>query len=375
MAAFRVVVIGGAGLFGSRVVEALSRDASMAITVAGRRVDAAQDHVARLRPRACAALAAARLDIEAPSFAGDLRRLAPDCVIHTAGPFQQRDYAVARAALAAGAHCIDLADGRAFVGGIQVLDAEARAAGRWVISGASSVPGLSAAVVAAHASRFARLERVETAISPGNRTDRGLATTQAILGYVGRPFTMWRNGTWQRVHGWTSLRRLRDPDVGTRWLARCEVPDLDLLPARYPTLRTCTFRAGLELRRMHFGLWLLAGAVRARIVRDAPRWAPRLLAMSERWRHAGSDIGLMRVDMHGIDSDAKPLHLRWTLRAHHGDGPYVPATPSVVLARKLAGGALPGSGARACVDLFSLDDCMDALAPWSISTRSDVVGR
>lgn len=375
MSAFRIVVLGGAGLFGSRIVHELARDAGFDLIVAGRRLDAAQRMVdlAGAQAHAQATLHAASLDIDAADFAARLAALRPDCVIHTAGPFQQRDYAVARAALAAGAHCIDLADGRAFVTGIDALDADARAAGRWIISGASSVPGLSAAVVAAHLPRFARLDGVTAAISPGNRTERGLATTQAILGYVGQPFPVLIDGAWTGAHGWTSLRRLRERDVGTRWLARCEVPDLSLLPQRYPTLRTCDFRAGLELRRMHFGLWLLAGAVRIGLVRNAPAWAPPLLALSNRWTAIGSEIGLMRMDLCGIDHDAKPLHVRWTLIAKDGDGPQVPATPPVVLARKLAGGALPGAGARACLDLFTLDECIAALAPWAVSTRTEVL--
>jgi len=36
-------------------------------------------------------------------------------VIHCAGPFQSQDYRVALAAMAAGAHYLDLADGRQFV--------------------------------------------------------------------------------------------------------------------------------------------------------------------------------------------------------------------------------------------------------------------
>lgn len=375
MPPYRIAILGGAGLFGRRIVHALARDANLHLTVAGRRLEAAQRVVATERDDARATLHAASIDIDAPDFATRLAALRPDCVIHTAGPFQQRDYAVARAALAAGAHCIDLADGRAFVAGIDALDAQARAAGRWVISGASSVPGLSGAVVAAHAHRFARLDGIDAAISPGNRTERGLATTQAILGYVGRPFPVLIDGAWTDAHGWTSLRRLRDRDAGTRWLARCEVPDLSLLPARYPSLRSCDFRAGLELRRMHFGLWLLAGAVRMGLVRDATALAPRLLALSNRWTAQGSDIGLMRVDLHGIAHDANQLHLRWTLTALNGDGPQVPATPSVVLARKLAAGAMPGAGARACLDLFTLDECIAALAPWVVTTRTEVIDR
>lgn len=375
MSAYRIVVLGGAGLFGSRIVHALARDAGFEIVVAGRRIDAAQSVANAARGHAQATVLATSIDIEAPGFAARLAELRPDCVIHTAGPFQQRDYAVARAALTARAHCIDLADGRAFVTGIGELDAEARAAGRWVISGASSVPGLSAAVIAAHLPRFAELTAVDSAISPGNRTDRGLATTQAILGYVGQPVPTWIERRWQRARGWSSLRRMHDSETGTRWLARCDVPDLSLLPARYPSLRSCEFRAGLELRRMHFGLWLLGGAVRLGLVRDAAALAPSLLALSNRWRMQGSDVGLMRMDLRGVGVDARPLHLRWTLIARNGDGLQVPATPAVVLARKLAAGALPGGGARACLDFFTLAECIDALAPWTISTRTDVLKR
>src|SRR5690606_6736482 len=115
------------------------------------------------------AMRALRLDIDDSGFAPALAATDADLLIHTAGPFQGRDYAVARAALAAGMHYIDLADGRAFVAGFDTLDAEARRAQRRAVTGASSVPGLSAAVVAAHLHRFSRLELVDAAISPGNR--------------------------------------------------------------------------------------------------------------------------------------------------------------------------------------------------------------
>jgi len=367
---FRIVVLGGYGLFGARIVRALAGDGGLELVIAGR--DAAKarglgEELARSGARA--AISVAALDIDAADVGDRLAALAPALVVHTAGPFQRRDYAVARLALALGAHYIDLADGRDFVAGFGVLDAEARAAARWAVSGASSVPGLSGAVVAALAGRFGRLDALETAISPGNRTPRGLATTRAILGYVGRPYARLAQGRWRRVHGWQSLRRLHAPGVvGTRWLARCEVPDLALLPARHPTLRDCDFRAGLELRRMHFGLWLASWAVRAGIVRDLARHAPSLLSLSERWLAAGSDAGVMQLDLRGVDPAGAPLHLRWRLVAANGDGPQVPATAAVVLARKLARGELPGGGARACLDLFTLGEFVDALDGYAIGT-------
>lgn len=371
---FRIVVLGGYGLFGERIVAELARDAELDLIVAGRDASKAQRLCDRLAAGgAAAALSAIALDLDAENFASELAARAPGMVIHTAGPFQQRDYAVARAALALGAHYVDLADARDFVAGFGALDAEARDAGRWAVSGASSVPGLSAAVVAAWQARFGRIDAIETAISPGNRTPRGLATTRAILGYVGRSYPLLTGGRWRRAHGWQSLRRLHVRGVGTRWLARCEVPDLSVLPERHPGLSDCDFRAGLELRRMHFGLWLASWAVRFGIAHDFARYAPALLALSERWLARGSDVGVMQVELRGVDADGAALQLRWRLVARNGDGPQVPATAAIVLARKLARGQLPGGGARACLDLFSLDEFIAALEGHAIETTIEEI--
>lgn len=369
---FRVLVLGGYGQFGRRIVAGLARDPGFELIVAGRDATKAATLADTMRTDGGASIEGVAVDVDR-GFDQALSLLRPDLVIHTAGPFQQRDHAVARQALAHGAHYIDLADGRDFVEGFPALDAAARAAGRLAVTGASSVPGLSAAVIAALLPRFGALERVEAGISPGNRTDRGLATTRAILGYVGRPFTQWHAGRWRRVHGWQSLRRVRFAGVGARWFARCEVPDLGVLPARYPTLRDCDFRAGLELRRMHFGLWLASWGMRAGVLGNFARHAPALLAISERWRDLASDIGVMYVDLAGTDPGGAPLRLRWSLVARDGDGPRIPATPAIVLARKLARGECAATGATACLDLFTLEECLAALRDAAVSTSLETL--
>lgn len=367
MALFRILILGGYGLFGGRIVAALANDPALALIVAGRSRERAAGFVAGLGDPG-ASIEVAALDTTAPEFKDMLAELRPDLVIDTAGPFQGRDYRVAEAALAIGAHCIDLADGRAYVSGIGTLDVPARAANRYVVSGASSVPGLNAAVVAALRPRFSTLESVETAISPGNRTARGWATMLAILGYVGKPYRVFRDGRWQVAYGWQSMRKMRITNVGTRWVASCEVPDLDVLPQRYPELRTVEFRAGLELWRMHFGLWLGSLAVRFGPLRSMLPFARPLFALSERWQDIGSDVGVMQVVLRGRDHDGEPLALTWTLVACDGDGPQIPATASVLLARKLARGELTGNGATACIDLFTLDEFMQELAGFAMTT-------
>jgi len=373
----RVLVIGAAGQFGRRIAASLARDPGIELLLGGRGRAGLDALAATLRttagadpsaPTTLSRVESAVVDIDGSDFVARLAALRPGLVIHAAGPFQRRDYRVARACLGVGAHYIDLADARGFVGGIGELDAGAKAAGRWVVSGASSVPGLSSAVVAAFAPRFARMQRIESAIAPGNRTDRGLATTRAILSYVGKPFRALIDGAWRTVHGWQSLRRWPSGALGTRWLARCEVPDLDLLPARWPTLTHCDFRAGLELKRMHHGLWLASWWVRAGVLRDLSTFAEPLLAISRAWQGRGSDRGGMRVVIEGEGHDGRPLRIDWQLVAGSGHGPQVPATAAVVLARRLAAGAWPGAGAIPCIDVPRLDEFEAAWAGFDIHT-------
>ncbi|MFT3762094.1 MAG: saccharopine dehydrogenase NADP-binding domain-containing protein [Pseudoxanthomonas sp.] len=363
----RILVLGGYGLFGGRIARTLAADGDKQVLVAGR--DAAQAQafidasgVGRERMRALA------LDAGAADLATKLARTGADLLVHSAGPFQGQDYAVARAALRAGLHYVDLADARGFVEGFDALDAAARAAQRLAITGASSVPGASAAAVRALLPRFSRLDAVETAIFPGNRTPRGLATTRAILSYAGKPYRALIGGRWRNVHGWQSLRRMRIKNLGVRWLARFEAPDLGVLPARYPTLRTCDTRTGLELHRMHFGLWLSSWLVRARLLPGLLPFAKILFDISNRWIDAGSDAGGIRVELRGLDPAGEPLALHWTALLRDGHGPQFPCTAAIVLARKLARGELPGSGAQACLDLFTLDEFVDALADFGIET-------
>lgn len=364
---FRVLLIGASGTFGQRIAAALARDPSLALILAGRTAATCEALATRLRGAGAGVrIETATLDVESASLAETVARLRPDLVIHSAGPFQGRDYRVAEAALGCRSHYVDLADGRGFVQGIGQLDAMARGAGRWAISGASSVPALTAAVVDALRPQFAALTSVEAAISPGNRTPRGLATTQAILGYVGRPFPLLLGGRLRTAYGWQSLRRLRLPGLAPRWVARCDVPDLALLPERYPELRSVEFRAGLELRRMHFGLWLASWAVRAGLVRSLAGHAPALLRLSERWLDAGSDVGIMQVELCGLDPDGRPLRRCWRIVARDGSGPQIPATAAVLLARRLARGGLPGGGAGPCLGFFTLDEFLRELVDFPI---------
>ena len=365
----RVVLIGATGVFGSRIARRLAGDARFSLTLAGRTRESLESLCESLGD---AALQTACIDVTAADMAQTLAALQPQLVIHTAGPFQQRDYRVAEACLDCGSDYIDLADGRDFVAGITRLNDRARKLGRLLVSGASSVPALSSAVVDALRPRFAALDSIEHAINPGNRTPRGDATVASILGYCGRPIRVWRDGRWQMVRGWMDSRRQVFP-FGRRRVGVCEVPDLDLFPARYAGVRTVMFRAGLELPLLQTATWCAAALVRLGFIRDLAAHAPMLRRLSERFMRFGSDVGGMAVELSGTDPAGVPLHLRWWLSADAGDGPQVPVTPAVVLAQQWADGKISATGAQACMGLLTLDQLVSGFDGFAITCGVDTL--
>src|SRR5262249_31754326 len=155
-----------------------------------------------------------------------------------------------------------------FVAGFGALDAAARAAGVVALTGASSTPALSHAVLDRLTAGWQRIDRIEIAISPGNRAaPRGLAVIRSILSYAGRPVRVFAGGRGRGRRGGGRTRRRGMPGLGRRWLSLCETPDLDLVPARFAPRDAAVFRAGLELSVMHLGLLCASLPVRAGLMR------------------------------------------------------------------------------------------------------------
>ncbi|MEO5764958.1 MAG: saccharopine dehydrogenase NADP-binding domain-containing protein, partial [Casimicrobiaceae bacterium] len=366
--AFRVIVLGGYGHLGGRIAQSLAGDDGIEVVVAGRDAARAAEVAAAIARECGRRVEFAAIDVLSGEIVPRLRQLEPALVIHNGGPFQARDHAVARAALTVGAHYVDLAEARPFVCGIRSIDDAARARDRLVVSGASSLPGISSAVVDAFAHEFDALTSIDFGISPGNRTPKARATVAAVTSCVGKQFGVWNGGAWQPAYGWQRLRRYRyPPAVGTRWLADCDVPDLELFPERYPGVQSVRFGAGLELPILHFGLWLLSWPSRWNWMRPLDAHAERLRRTGDWFHHFGSDADAMHVRMRGFRR-SNPLAITWTLVAGRGDGPQVPSTPAVVLARKLAAGTLVARGAMACLGLFSLEECLRALDHFDVRT-------
>ncbi|VAV87048.1 Saccharopine dehydrogenase [hydrothermal vent metagenome] len=360
MMAGPVLILGGYGNFGARIAEQLCK-ADIPVIIAGRNPDKAEKLSQQLGALATASSFDANKDL-----AARLSGLKPDVVINTCGPFQFADYAVAETCIDHKIHYIDLADGRKFVAGFDSLDKRAKKAGVAAITGASSVPGLSSAVIEHFRDEFALIDQLKYGISPGQKTERGLATTQSILSYVGKPMQSFPGQT-ETAYGWQDIYRQKFPGIGKRWMANCEIPDLDILPTKYG-IRKIQFSAGLELGVLHLGLWLLSWAIRAGAPVNLAGQAKTLLTASNFFNWFGSDTGAMHMVLSGKDHQGAEIIRGWCIIARKGSGPYIPTIPAVLLAKSIVSQNPPAAGAYPCVGLISLGQYLHALKDYPVET-------
>lgn len=361
----RIILVGASGVFGARLAAMIARWPDVVLVLAARRREPLE--ALRDRLEGPAAIEIMTFDRNAPEG------LSAFAVVDAAGPFQTSDLVLAKAALAAGAHYVDLADGRAFVEQFpeEMADA-ATAANRWAITGASSTPALSTAALDRLTAGWSRIDAVTTAISPGADAPRGPSVIAAIFSWTGRPVRVFEGGAWTRRPGWSGSRRELFPGLGRRWVALAETPDLDLLPRRYRPRHVGRFEAGLELPIAHHGLALLGWARRKGLIRDLAPFEKPLGVLADLLARFGTDRGGMVVEAVGKDAQRQTIRARWGLWAEAGVGPNTPASPAAAILRALLDDHLPGPPrATSCVGLLPLEDLLAPLEPFPIHTRID----
>ena len=212
-------------------------------------------------------------------------------------------------------------------------------------------------------------DAIDIAIAPGQQAPRGVATIQAVFSYAGLPFKRWKNGQWRTVHGWQDLRSLSFHGLGKRLAAACDVPDLQLFPARYPTVQTVEFRAALELRIQHLALWCVAALRRLGVALPLSRWAGFFDRFSTQvLDRFGQDRGGMRVALHGLDNNGQAVGKIWHLTAPNGDGPEIPTLAAVLLTEKLLRGDALEPGAYTATGLLPLHEFEPEFRRWAITT-------
>jgi len=188
----KLLIIGGYGVFGGRLAQLLSDCPDLTLLIAGRNQTKAESFCAAYEGRA----QAIPFTLNRENIAQALIQESPDIVIDASGPFQDYGddpYLVPKACIEHRVDYLDFADAADFVFGISELDKAAKDAGVTILSGVSSFPVLTAAVLR-KLGKDITIESVNGGIAPSPYAGIGLNVMKAVVGYAGGPVKLTRHG-------------------------------------------------------------------------------------------------------------------------------------------------------------------------------------
>jgi hypothetical protein len=313
----RVVVLGGLGQFGRTAAEAL-RALGVTPQIAARQGGA---------------------DVQVDANDGRAIRSAfrrDDLVLDAAGPFHARSTALVEAAIDVGFDVIDINDDLRYADSVLALEPRIRAAGIRVLSSASSVSGVAAAMV-----RHCGIDeprRVTAFLAPASRHTARAGTAASLIRSVGRPVRVLRDRVLEERLGWSESRDFRmPPPVGSICGRLIESADVVHLPRVWLSLRDVAMYVDTNTLGVNT---LLRVAARSRVVRNV--LASRLRMGTRLARVFGSAAG-------GIGYEIEDGDGRVTRCAIVGGensfvtavAPAVLATQSILQGRFSEGGLVP----------------------------------
>lgn len=353
----KVLILGGYGVFGGRLALLLRDVPDLTIFIAGRDKKKATEFCASLE-------GATRIQpyaLDRRDTASALSELKPDLLVDASGPFQQygeAPYAVVEACIDAGVNYLDFADGADFVFGISKYDKSAKDAGIYVLSGVSSFPVLTAAVLREFA-RTMDIEKVTGGIAPSPYAGIGLNVMRAVVGYAGASIKLRRDGTDSFGVGLAESRRFTIAVPGRMPLRNIhfslvDVPDLQVIPPQYPTMSDIWMGAGPVPEALHRVLNVLA---KARHLFRLPSLVPlsRLFYSVLNLMKFGEHRGGMFVTALGR-ADGRLVGKSWHLLAEADDGPLIPSMAIEAIIRKAIKGNQQSIGARPAINALELLD-------------------
>lgn len=356
----KVLILGGYGTFGGRLAQLIGATPGIRLIIAGRSWAQADAFCARLP--AGYGHVPALIDRDG-DLAAQIGPLAPDILVDATGPFQaygDAPYRVVEAALTLGIHYLDLADGADFVAGIRQFDDAARERGLFVLSGVSSFPVLTAAIVRHLSHDIAQLDNVRGGIAPSPYAGVGLNVIRAIASYAGQKVRLTRDGKSAEGRALVEALRYTIAPPGRVPLREIrfslvDVPDLRAIPDLWPGVREVWMGAGPVPAILHRGLSWLAELVRLGLVSSLSPLA-RLFHFAMNRLRWGEHRGGMFVEIAGRRANGSQVTRAWHLLAEGDDGPFIPAMAAEALIRKFQAGQAPQSGARAATTDLELAD-------------------
>jgi Saccharopine dehydrogenase NADP binding domain len=265
----RVIVLGGLGLFGRTIVDQL-RQFNIAAHPASR-----------------GAAAEIRIDANDQRSIRSVLR-AGDVVIDAAGPFHDRSTALVELAIDIGFDVVDINDNLRYAESVVALKSRIDAAGIRVLSSASSVSAVAAAIV--RHSGIARPTRVTAFLAPASRHTANAGTALSLIQSVGQPVRILRDGELQSNIGWSEPRNFPMPSpIGPICGRLFESADSLYLPRIWPTLRDVAMYVDTNIPGMNS---LLRKAANSRAVRSVLHRGVRIgTALARRLGASAGGIG------------------------------------------------------------------------------------
>lgn len=356
----KILILGGYGTFGGRLAYLLSSDERLTLLIAGRSKQKA-DAFCKQLPTGAQKIPLffdRNGDVEA-----QIRDTNPRLVVDATGPFQsygEDPYRVVKACIANAVDYMDLADGSGFVKNISQFNAQAKLQNIFVLSGVSSFPVLTAAVVRRLSHGLTQINTIKGGIAPSPYAGVGLNVIRAIATYSGKRLPLIRNK--QQSFGYALTETMRYTICPPGYLplkntlfSLVDVPDLQVLPELWPELDSVWMGAGPVPEILHRMLISLAWLVRMRLL-------PSLLPFASlfhfvinilRW---GEHRGGMFVLVEGCDGDGNKIERSWHLVAEGNDGPFIPSMAVEALVKGSLSDEKPASGARPATQDLELED-------------------
>ena len=356
----KILILGGYGTFGGRLAHLLAREERLTLFLAGRSLQKAKKFSEGLPSgsQKVPVFFDRNANVEA-----QIREIRPDLVVDAMGPFQvygEDPYRVVKACIANGIDYMDLADGSDFVKGIRQFDQEAKEKNIYILSGVSSFPVLTAAVVRKLSHDMTCVTTIKGGIAPSPYAGVGLNVIRAIASYAGKPVSLVRNGKPATGYALTETMRYTICPPGhlplkNTLFSLVDVPDLKVLPELWPELDSVWLGAGPVPEVLHRMLMGLSWLVRLKILPSLLPFASlfHYVTNTLRW---GEHRGGMFVSVEGTDGSGKRIERSWHLLAEGGDGPLIPSMAIQALILQCLAGKKPSAGARPATGELEVSD-------------------
>lgn len=358
----RILILGGYGVFGGRLAVLLKDLPNVEIYICGRNLVRATNFCNDYEGPA----KAIPLCVNRNDLSDTLLKVKPDVLVDASGPFQlygnddknDDPYTVIKSCIKAGINYMDLADGADFVFGVANFNIEAKTSDIFILSGVSSFPVLTSAVLNEFNKQM-QVHSIVGGIAPSPHTHYGLNVVRAAISYAGGPVKIQRDGKQKITHGLTESIRFKISPPGIvplkdTYFSLIDVPDLQILPDQNKSIKNIWLGVGPTPEFLHRSLIVMAKIRKSLKLKPFTKLSP-LFQQVLNFIKIGEHRGGMFIEATGI-KNGRQVKRSWHMIAEGDDGPYIPSMAAEGIIRKMLAGKYPVTGARVATKELKLKD-------------------